>query len=125
LSMSVLRIELRCAYELPEGAQLVVHELRLAAAPDELPVASLQRVLGHSSLVRGMHLQLFRPEGAPRGQTRILAWVEYGGGSELEFDGVRATPGRAALVGTSAVDHEAAIIVLQPVPEPRRVVRAA
>jgi hypothetical protein len=114
-SISVVSVRLRAACEVPEGSRLVVHEVRNDAYAGELPLASMQRVLTRDALRRGLDLQLFRPSATPQGGTRIEAWVDSGGDEELEFDGVRAKPHHAALVGRGDVHREHATLVLEPV----------
>jgi hypothetical protein len=112
-AMTVLKVIVRSPCTVPEGARLVVQESRLDAYAGELPLASMQRVLGREGLSSGLELQLFRA-GTPPGGTVVQAWIDLRGNEELEFDGVHAQPTDASLVGHAEVHQERVTLVLTP-----------
>jgi hypothetical protein len=101
------------------GYRLIVQSYsRSSVAADQLPgpshrpLASAQRAVTAEELAHGVAVDMLRIDQTKGGEQVIVAWVEHGA-PDLEFDALRARPGRSAIVGVAQASDGSAQIVLR------------
>ncbi len=129
--ITTLTAKVRAPFDVPPGYRLVIQEFAHGGSPGALPIASAQRAVEGTELLRGLTLRLFRNCSASAGPTRVVAWLEPGA-ADLEFDGLEATPDDATWFASASAQRNQAQLILTPVtrsaptrPPPRCATQAA
>lgn len=118
--LSCLHVEVRWKGLLPPGWRLVVQEFDGGEYASDRPIAAAQRAVGEQA-GRAMRLKLYRRRDAGSRSSHVVAWLEPGP-TELDYDGLRAHPSRAAWVARATTRRAFASVYLVPgrgvLPEP-------